>query len=121
MRRTVMHSFVDGPPILRCENKAGMHEPQIGAVIKNRIGRFFRDGDVDDLERQKGDVLYPTPCQIQVTHTCLEMTSRNYAPQYQERVVFAMIRTLRPDPGEYDRPSYRHRVRIQLTRLERTG
>jgi len=86
-----MHSFVFGTPILTRDNSAWLHGPEVEIVIEGKTGRFFRDGDLNDLVTKMQEMLYPVPWKEKMAEACKNIIDTQYTPEYQERIIIEAI------------------------------
>ena len=86
-----MHSLVYGTPILTRDNSAWLHCPEVEAVVEGKTGRYFRDGDLNDLVTKMQEMLYPVPCRERMSNACKSIIDAEYTPEYQERVFIEAI------------------------------
>ena len=86
-----MHSLVYGTPVLTCKNTEGLHGPEVDAVIEKKTGRYFENGNMEDLIAKMEDMLYPTPSKDRMSQACKEIIDNYYTPEYQERVIIQAL------------------------------
>jgi glycosyltransferase involved in cell wall biosynthesis len=91
-----MHSLVYGTPILTRDNSAYKHGPEVDAVVEGKTGRYYRDGDLNDLVEKMDSMLYPVSCKSQMSRACKEMIDKYYTPEYQERVFIQAVNYVLP-------------------------
>lgn len=91
-----MHSLVYGTPLLTCENTRGKHGPEIETIVEGKTGRYFRDGEVEDLVAKIEQMLYPVPCKEKMSAACREVIDKYYTPQYQEKIIIQALNSVLP-------------------------
>lgn len=99
-----MHSFVYGTPILTRYNTAWQHGPEVDTVVEGKTGRFFHDGNLDDLVTKIQEMLYPVSCKSTMAEACKRIIDTEYNPRYQERTIIQALNYCLPPDKQIPMP-----------------